>query len=233
MVRFRNLSQGPTEDTLEQRFAPAVPGADDTRRAVLEAGARLERSLTAVVHREQARVIAKYGKGSAQAAQAAAATRAQAQGATVAAAAAQRGRAAPPVVDDNTVVVHGRAVDAARLGVPSLLATLVDDNGGAIARDKTDDNGYFRLEVRGTVVRTKAGRSALIVREPGATRPEPAPIKPGDGTGASDQPPPRTVRLVITRNEDTVAQDTIADLEPGEARYREIVIKDRTVVVKK
>src|SRR5262249_51192684 len=134
MPRFRSVKRGPTEDTIERRFAPALADADETRRAIFDAAALLEKTRASMAERERSGLAVKAGAEAGEADAAAAAAAGQTRLAAFAAANAQRQRITPPSVPEKGLVVHGRAVDDTRVGVPGLTAGLLDVRGKVAAR---------------------------------------------------------------------------------------------------
>ena len=216
--------QGPSADDVTKRLGEAVDGADDAVRLASELGARVEKAKAGGLARERARVARKYGGGSAEAARAESFVRTQrlALEAAVAEVQALHIRVAP--LDENTTRVHGRAVDRARAGVAGIEARLRDESGKTAAKAATDENGYFRLDVKPRAQssrRRAAGRR--IVRPPSTTEAAATPEKGAESVAG--EAATQAFALVLLRGQHELAREVVSDVKPGQAVYRELVIE--------
>ncbi|WP_437779046.1 DUF6519 domain-containing protein [Sorangium sp. So ce1097] len=163
--RFRRAYRGPDARTGMERVRYSVNRADRTRGQALELMARAERARASQTAREVSRAVYRYGAGAAEAARAETAARTQAAVTDHVAAEAQRARTPAPRVDQEIVLVHGRAVDARGLGVAGLAATLRDRRREPHAEARTDDNGYFKLELKSDLLREIGAVMLVLTKE--------------------------------------------------------------------
>lgn len=191
--------QGLSEEEATKRFAEALEQADAAQRLAIDLAARVERAKSATLGRERSRLARKYGGESTEATRADVAMSTQGLVLEAAVAEAQRARIAVSPVDEKTTRVHGRARDRSGAGVAGIMARLLDARGKALVKAATDENGYFRLDVK---PRGKAG-----------------PLK------AAEAP---TWTLVLARGARELARTKIEDLTRGEARYCELEVPDRS-----
>jgi hypothetical protein len=226
MTRFSGGVQGPSADDVTKRQGEAVEGADDVLRLASELGARVEKAKAGGLARERARLARKYGGGSAEAARAEVAL--SRQGLALEAAAAEAQTALIPVspLDEGTTRVHGRAVDGKRSGIANIEARLLDAQGKALAKAATDENGYFRLDVKTPAKAGPAKTARRIVTPPSADPGTTAPETPEHGTGEAATAP--TWTLVLARGGRELARTAIEEVTPGEARYCELEVPDRS-----
>jgi len=220
-------AQGPSADDVTKRLGEAVEGADDVVRLASELGARVEKAKAGGLARERARVARKYGGGSAEAAGAESLVNTQRLALEAAVAEVQALHIVVAPLDENTTRVHGRAVDRTRAGIAGVEARLRDESGKTAAKAATDENGYFRLDVKPRVkARVKASRPKAdgrrIVLPPEATE------VPTDASGApeptADGRASPAWELILQRGHQELYRESIRDLEPGRAVYLEPVL---------
>jgi len=216
-------AQGPSADDVTKRLRETVEGSDDVVRLASELGARVEKAKAGGLAREQARLARKHGSGSAEAARADSVVSAQRLALEAAVSEVQAARIPVAPLDEETTRVHGRAVDRKRAGIAGLEARLLGESGKALAKAATDENGYFRLDVK---PRAKSGRGkatgSRIVLPPetaeGSADASGAPEATADGAASP------AWELVLQRGHQELYRESINDLQPGQAVYREPVL---------
>lgn len=215
--------QGPTADDVTKRLGEAVEGSDDVVRVAAELAARLEKVKAGGLARERQRLARKYGGGSAEAARAESLVNTQRLALEAAVAEVQSARIPIAPQDDETARVHGRAVDRTRAGIAGIEARLRDQSGKTAAKAATDENGYFRLDVKPRAKSSQpkaAGRRIVLPPETAegsadASR-APEPTAGGAASAAWD--------LVLQRGHQELYRESISDLARGRAVYREPVL---------
>jgi len=148
MLRFRRKVRGPSKETVIKHVSARLRGREVRQAATLETFAKLQTARACLLVRERSRLAAVHGPRSPEVERIDRAIRVQDQAAAVLRGEADRARIVSPRPDKDTVVVHGRAIDPKHAGVAKVEATLVDANGKVLARARTDDKGYFKLERR-------------------------------------------------------------------------------------
>jgi Uncharacterized protein conserved in bacteria (DUF2188) len=179
--------------------------ADGLRQAHLEDVEQQQAAAEAGLHREAARLAARYGAGSAALLEAQARMRSAALlRAEVRSEMTRIGLAGSPI-RPGVAVLHGRVVDSALEAVTGVNVAALDDEGATLAADRTDRRGYFRLEVR-----------------PGATEGPNA----KDGEPVGEVPPAARVVLMVSDAGGAVLhRDTEATTLPAGAMvYREVLV---------
>jgi hypothetical protein len=216
--------QGPGADEVTKRLGEAVKGSDDVLRLTAELAARVEKTKAGGLARERARLARKHGSGSAEAARAESSANAQRLALEAAVAEVQSARIPVAPLDAETIRVHGRAVDRTRAGIAGIEARLRDQSGRTAAKAATDENGYFRLDVepRAKPSRPKAaGRRIVLPPETaeGSADASGAPEETSDRAGSP------AWELVLQRGHQELYRESIRDLAPGQAVYREPVLE--------
>jgi hypothetical protein len=159
-----NVSVGEVKFALER----SLDGADAARGAALTGLARLRAAKSTGLQREQARLAAKYGAQDQRTL--AVAERAAVNQVLVQQVSAEAVRATleVPAADPRAWILHGRVLDAALAGVPSLTVALYDEKDvwqRALGHACTDKTGYFRLTASSgrTAVDDKTGAKTPAV----------------------------------------------------------------------
>lgn len=220
MPRFKRV-QGPSADVVFQRFDAAVPAADGARARAVEISARLEERRSAGLRRERDRLAYKHGVGSEPVKRAEVRVRAHEKKLAELHGEAVRVRIGAVDPGPNAVIIHGRVFDAARKPLPGLTAAIADDSGRLLLATRTDATGYFKLDSASTRPDPKGGKTRLTASMFGRG----SPIVTGPGGPKPGEEEPRVVlRLVVLDGERELHREDLAEILPGEARYREIVI---------
>jgi hypothetical protein len=144
MPRFASSVTEPSEQELEQRLAPVIPGVDSGRAVVAQRALSLEQARLRGAEREASRLAFKYGANSERATAATEAVRVAQRRITALDLEVERTRAVVQP-DPNGIIVHGRVLDAKFQGVPNLTVTILDPGGKQFARTLTDKQGSFSL----------------------------------------------------------------------------------------
>ena len=220
MPRFVKELRGNSDLVVEHRFEPVLDAIDAGRALIVDRAAAIEQTHLRVAQREQARLAYKYGRESVQAQ--AASERVRTAALRVAAVKVEMQRGATGVVTTNadSVVIHGLVLDADRAAQTNLTVAIVSPAGRTIARAKTDENGYFRLDTKPVVdvapdtptpapqtLRADAAATAGKVE----TGPTPSPRRP--------------TRLVVLDGKREVYSEDLETLNAGRSRYREVVLR--------
>jgi hypothetical protein len=193
-----------TDDDLAHALDISLAVADRTHRASARTNLDLEQARAQVREMEARRLAAKYGKDGEAAAQAA--IREQAMRLDDAYQASERLRIERVTVAPDRAVLHGRILTGKPGGL-DVIAMLVTGKPGAQVR--TDDRGYFLLEV--PVFEQRQPRTPLPVVESAVA---------AIATEAS-------VLLVVRRGDRELLHDREPTvLRPGRAVYREVAVTE-------
>jgi hypothetical protein len=236
MPRFPRV-QGPSTETVVQRFDPAVPRADATRAAAVEIAAHLEERRATGLRREISRLTHKHGEGSEPVRRAQARLVAHTRNRAVLDDEVARVRIGPVDPGPNAVIIHGRVLDQERAPLSKLTAAIADENGTLLLTTTTDETGYFRLDSGSSrdpkqdprqdpKGPTKGPTKGPATRLTAASFARRSPLDASQEAAADE--PARGLRLLVLEGEREIHREELAELFPGEARYREIVIDRRS-----
>lgn len=133
-------------DVLTQ-LSGALQSRDDLRLAELKRAASLSAAEIAASQTEQQRLAQKYGRESAQAAQATARLTALGQEQASLAADVVRASIATPAVEDGVFVVYGRTLNDQGRAVTGAKVVAVAPDGSSLASSSSKGQGTFELRV--------------------------------------------------------------------------------------
>jgi hypothetical protein len=219
MPRFIKELRGTSDQVIEHRFEPVLEAIDAGRAVFLGRAAAIERTHLRGAQREQARLAYKYGKESAQVEAVSQRVRTTELRLAALKIEMQRGTAAVVTPNADSVVIHGLVLGADRTAQSKLTVAIVSSAGRAIARAKTDESGYFRLDTKpvvGVSSDTSASVSQLSPDAPATTR------KAKTGPAIA---PRRPSRLVVLEGKREVYSEDLETLDAGRSRYRELVLR--------
>src|ERR1041384_6684492 len=140
-------NKSPDPQALEQHTTNAFDLTDVMRRLGLDYSERIEAVKAANLVRERKRLVAVKGPDADEVKHLDARIAAHSAAQAVVRADAQRARTPPIVLTRDRTMIHGRVVDQDRLGIPKLIVVATDARSKPAARDMTDTNGYFRIEL--------------------------------------------------------------------------------------
>jgi len=209
MPRLKQVS-GPDQQTLERHGLAALTATDVVRSAGLDHFERLEIAKAGSLARQRTRLVAAHGERSDEVKRHDAIIAAHSALLAATRAEAQRARTPPLAVAADKAVIHGRVVDASRIGVAGVVVVAATERDQPVGRDDTDANGYFRIELPASPTRVVAPGSETVTL----------------GRTPAAQPPPAGVRLSVMRGrEEAYRGDETIALEARTAEYREIEIR--------